>query len=722
MHPTPDDVKERGGDESAVAHPLLIGSSTGAGTRSITPKTPSLTTSTKKSRRRSSAQVANPSKSHMDDLTLQRCQICLTSVHDVDQCTLLKEGSIECLHSRLTGLEQIAQSLSDDNAETSITLLMAAIAARATQENLESPAASDAHKVSAPSNCGNPHTSDIPTATSAISAGESMAHDKEEIDQATQTPRATSETAPVLGDIFESPSRPERQAAAPLVVDSSQEREAFLRNHSVLSRHPRQEAEPSLTALGQMPESQVTEYFGDRAFSEALSEDNRFEKRMMGGPETATSNCENDEAANEYAVEKFSDRTASRMLHHPKTPERSLSHKQSLLSRRSSQLGLALSQRQYRTPKSEGKRGRVLVPNSQPSHQLISEHTSKAPSRRSRPCSQEEFAEVETPPVVGENLTSGSASSPEGHRGVSLDRAHRGQETPQKENVNERISAQFGSTLRATLHVKTAAEVQSDDSQEGENSRDATPTADELEFVNDDDTSRSFAQRTGDTHLTDQANGILKNSDNLDRTEPIPSIGKASEKPKGSPNGSSSDEVFVDSSLHVNRAPGSPPARSIGNHPSSVTKSPSRGANRRGPSLFLSSPPRTQQSTTVPSSTDRLPPRMRPANASQQPPISRWPSLMSLTTDQVRHAVQSRRSTSSLAMNPRSSSNFDIPFDANSEEDTEESEDDDSNDDRKIVSSQIPPGRRAGSNLNPEGLMERTTKLWGKEPRKLFST
>ena len=199
-----------------------------------------------------------------------------------------------------------------------------------------------------------------------------------------------------------------------------------------------------------------------------------------------------------------------------------------------------------------------------------------------------------------------------------------------------------------------------------------------------------------------------------------PSIGRASGQPKGSPNGSSNDEVFVDSSLHVNRAPSSPPARSIGNHDSSVTKSAYRGANRPDPSLFLSSPPRTQQSTTVPSSTDRLPPRMRPAIASQQPPISRWPSLMSLTTDQVRHAVQSRRSTSSL--NPRSSSNFEIPFDANDEEDTEESEDDDSSDDRKIVSSQIPPGRRAGSNLSREGLMERTTKFWGKDPRKLFST
>ena len=56
-------------------------------------------------------------------------------------------------------------------------------------------------------------------------------------------------------------------------------------------------------------------------------------------------------------------------------------------------------------------------------------------------------------------------------------------------------------------------------SQEGENSRDATPTADELE--NDDDTSRSFAQRTGDTPLTDQANVILNNSDNLDRIESL---------------------------------------------------------------------------------------------------------------------------------------------------------------------------------------------------------
>ena len=200
-----------------------------------------------------------------------------------------------------------------------------------------------------------------------------------------------------------------------------------------------------------------------------------------------------------------------------------------------------------------------------------------------------------------------------------------------------------------------------------------------------------------------------------------PSVSGPSGKPRRS---SSYDEAsLVDSSLDVNRVPGSPFADdSIAGHHSPVTQCTPREADNREPALFLSSP-RTQQSTTGPSSADRLPPRMRSGIASQQPASFRWPSLMSLTTDQVRDAAQSRRSISISATNPRSleSPYFGSPFNANDDEDAEESSDEDS-DDMKIVSSQIPPGRRAGSNLGHIGLMERTAKFLGKSPRTLFST
>ncbi len=95
--------------------------------------------------------------------------------------------------------------------------------------------------------------------------------------------KPSSECDTILENISESSPQPGQAAARVLVVDSSQECKVSPQNHRVLSQHPCQEAEPSLTGLGQMLESPVTKYFGNHAFLEVLSEDNCFKKQMMAG-------------------------------------------------------------------------------------------------------------------------------------------------------------------------------------------------------------------------------------------------------------------------------------------------------------------------------------------------------------------------------------------------------------------------------------------------------
>ncbi len=267
-----------------------------------------------------------------------------------------------------------------------------------------------------------------------------------------------------------------------------------------------------MTGLGQMPESPVTEYFGNRAFSEALSEDNRFEKRMMAGPGAPGSNIESDEAANEEGG------FAERRLYHPNTPERNLRP-----SRPSAQLGVTLpsaSQRQRCTPLVKSKRGGVLVPSSQP-----------LPILTSRPILEDEFVEMETLLAVGENMAdsaNGYTLSSECHHTL-LHRIQMGQETPQNENMNESTSAMVGSTLSASLYTRSAGGMLSNEvsaplkwsmrrsivlSQEGGNSqRNGTLTVDELESVSDGNATRSSAQRVGVPRLDDytfQANADLE--------------------------------------------------------------------------------------------------------------------------------------------------------------------------------------------------------------------
>ena len=324
--------------------------------------------------------------------------------------------------------------------------------------------------------------------------------------------KPSSECDTVPENVSESSPQPGQAAARVLVVDSSQECKVSPRNHRVLSQHPCQEAEPSLTGLGQMPESPVTEYFGNRAFSEALSEDNRFEKRMMAGPGAPGSNIESDEAANEEGG------FAERRLYHPNTPERNLRP-----SRPSAQLGVTLpsaSQRQRCTPLVKSKRGGVLVPSSQP-----------LPILTSGPILEDEFVEMETLPAVGENMTDsadGYTLSSECHR-ASLHQTQMGQETPQNENMNESTSAMVGSTLSASLYTRSAGGTMSNEvgtplkrsmrrgivlSQEGGNSqRNGTLTVDELESVSDGNATRSSAQRVGVPRLDDytfQANADLE--------------------------------------------------------------------------------------------------------------------------------------------------------------------------------------------------------------------
>ncbi|KAF8342209.1 uncharacterized protein EI90DRAFT_3032463 [Cantharellus anzutake] len=528
--------------------------------------------------------------------------------------------------------------------------------------------------------------------TSATSSGVDRADEVTESEDDMQTSKMpNAHDIPQHGAAATKPRiSPERMTARVLVPESesSQEDEIHVGRHNASQSSQRRTRTSAL--LKQLPESRVMGYTTDPAFSEAVHDANLIENCTPAEVEVAAGDSDTGEPerGSDLSVELPSGTAES-----PRAAEE-VSHAQSQSPLPLSNLKSFASPRQSNAPAKSRDSGTLLAHNSQSLPQSLGGHNSKvilSHSRRVEPISEDQFAEMENLPAIDEardlqhrQITSSKTPLPD----CQAPPTPASQNRAAGNSLTRAITSASGSTQTAlrVRGLKTVRRAKSDTVSStpkvGRRIPRATvpsPEGGDLQASGSQNRADSAASKAHkpEHHASPTKAASIENfdhdQDGASSDEPRRSqrkVGASSDRRARLSNGTNVDDV----SLLVNRSSPSPVEDLVD---ASFLDSPnsSQAMDKRKTPLFVSSPPSTQH-PAIPSTQDHLPPRMRPGRASQLPPSSRWPSLMSLTTDQVRSAVQHRWNASlggSSQMNSQNAINND---DANADKSDELDESD----------------------------------------------